>query len=191
MACNSGRHATGNRSVQTEHTANVQQTQSHSKKNDEKFLLSDFHQYHFDTLIDELHENALRAEKNHNGEYVLIEGYLCHVDIGGKYFGLNGGPYDTYHRFNDVISCRMSEEYLVNTVMDFNNGDRLAVFGKVVAAVASDEAFGYCVETIEVITMGDGMTLDDIMAMAKAQAHLEQLKEEYEKSIDDERQRQN
>lgn len=82
--------------------------------------------YIYSELIDELDENALRAETNHQDEYVAITGYLTNTDSDGNYIDI-GAPKDSYE-YLDYIQCYLKNDAQRQQVININIGDKITVY---------------------------------------------------------------
>lgn len=142
--------------------ANKSVTQSVQKSSTQGPSADDFHAYTFDQLINELHENALRAETNHQDEYVFIEGYLDVIDSDGKYYSVNGGSESTH--WLDDISCSISSNETLESVMNMNKGDRVMVAGRITSI---GEVLGYRVDTWYVGALPDDMAFEEAVARVR------------------------
>lgn len=93
--------------------------------------------YDVDTLLDELEENALKAEKTHQNEYVEITGVLNVIDSDGKYISLTRN--DDEITFID-ITCYIKSDEQKEKVIDMKIGDTVTLKGKIVSI---GEILGY------------------------------------------------
>lgn len=86
-----------------------------------------YHQYTVGQLIEERHENELRASNNHKGEYVILDGYVCAIpNSSNKYFAIDDGSEITF----SSIACYYSSSD-ANKVMQLNKDDHVVVMGKI------------------------------------------------------------
>ena len=97
-------------------------------------------------LFDDLNNNALKAEKTHQDEYVKVEGYLGTVDSDGKYIGL-GAAEDNYDYMFQEIHCDIKTDNQLETIMNMKKGDRITVKGKITSI---GELLGYNLDIIEI-----------------------------------------
>ena len=89
-----------------------------------------YNHYTFAELADELEANALRAEQNHQDEYVEVEGYLYIIDSDGKYFTLNNGK-DDYNYFLKDIRCNIKSDEQKAQIASCDVGAKLIVRGQI------------------------------------------------------------
>ncbi len=98
--------------------------------------------YDVDTLIFDLDNNALRAERTYLNQYVELTGVLYSVDNSGESFQVeqldDEGGIETRG-----ILCYIQSEDQVNQIIECNVGDQLTVRGKV---TGMDEYSGYTLE---------------------------------------------
>ena len=126
----------------------------------------EYHPYTFGELVDELNENALRAETNHNSEYVIIEGYISNFDSDGKYFSIDGGPDDDTHWLSS-IHCNIASSDVLSTVFNLNKKDRVVVVGQISSI---GEVLGYTVDVWHVEALPADVSFTDWAASALGQS---------------------
>jgi predicted nucleic acid-binding Zn-ribbon protein len=124
---------TNSGSVKTEVTnsgsVKTEVTNSGSKKTETRQNIT-YTQYKAKDLFDELDNNAMKAEKTHQDEYVEIEGYLSVIDSDGKYIAIGANP-DAIQYMLDSIHCTFTDNSQKDIVMEMNKGDKLKVKGKI------------------------------------------------------------
>lgn len=79
------------------------------------------------TMMDELREHPVKAQKKYMGEYVEVEGKLELMDSEGEYFNLD-------FWFIQSFKCIIPEKnksYITDKLCDMNDGDIVIVRGKI------------------------------------------------------------
>lgn len=99
-----------------------------------------------ETLLTTLEENALRAENTYQDAYVEITGELSVIDSDGSYIGIDDGSFTMIN-----ISCYVTDESQLNTILEMNIGDTVIVKGQVTDV---GELLGYFVDIhdLEIVT---------------------------------------
>lgn len=95
--------------------------------------------YNVTELFDEIDSNALRAEQNHKGEYVEIEGYVHTIDSSGKYISV-GAEEHNYDYLFDTIHCTVKNREQKDRITELNKYDKIVVRGKITTV---GEVLGY------------------------------------------------
>ena len=98
--------------------------------------------YEVTELFDALKNNALKAEKSFNGQYVEITGHLGTVDSSGNYIGI-GADENNYDYFLDEIKCNITSDEQLDKVMELNANDTITVRGKITSV---GEVMGYVMD---------------------------------------------
>ena len=105
--------------------------------------------YNVADLFNELHSNALKAERTYKDKYVDLYGYLSNIDSDGKYISIgDGGSFSL-----DSVRCHIQNDAQLDKVMELTKGDPVVVRGKI---------------TLVGEVMGYSMDVDDL-AYAEAQ----------------------
>ncbi len=104
----------------------------------------EYTKYDLSQMIKELDDNALRADKKYNDQYIEISGILANVDSSGKYISLEPDKDDL---FLDRIMCYIKTDEQTNRVLELNTGDVVTIKGKVVAV---GEVLGYRMDIDEI-----------------------------------------
>ena len=99
-----------------------------------------YNRYTAKDLLKDLEDNAMRAEENHKGEYVEIDGYLGSIDSSGKHFDIDPSR-DSF--ILTSITCYVKTEEQKQALMDLNKGDHIIVKGKITRV---GEFLGYSVD---------------------------------------------
>lgn len=92
------------------------------------------------TLLDELENNALKAEKTYQDLYLEITGELSVIDSDGEYISLDRT--DDEISFLD-ITCNVTNEEQLNKILEMSIGDKIIVKGKITDI---GEILGYILE---------------------------------------------
>ena len=98
--------------------------------------------YNVTDLFDALTENALKAEKTFQGQYVELEGYVSNVDSDGSYISIGAAP-DDYNYFLDSVQCYIKSEEQLEQVMEVSVGDPIVIRGKIKSI---GEVMGYSLD---------------------------------------------
>lgn len=88
---------------------------------------------HYDVteLFDMLSENALKAEKTFQDQYVELEGYLSVIDSDGNYISVGAHPDDYSYLLQNVRCDIKRNDALLEQIMEMNVGDPIVVRGKI------------------------------------------------------------
>jgi len=89
-------------------------------------------------MIDELKENALKAEKTYNGTYVEVTGKISNFDSNGSYItieAINAGEWNI-----DTIMCYIKNDDQLNYLIEKSIGDKITIKGKIIRV---GEVLGY------------------------------------------------
>lgn len=99
-----------------------------------------------ETLLTTLEENALRAENTYQDAYVEITGELSVIDSDGSYIGIDDGSFTMIN-----ISCYVTDESQLNTILEMNVGNTVIVKGQITDV---GELLGYFVDIhdLEIVT---------------------------------------
>ncbi|MDO4976000.1 MAG: hypothetical protein Q4E53_01945 [Eubacteriales bacterium] len=129
--------------------ADTQKAQTASQKGSEEAKTEEkivYNTYDCTELFDELKDNALKAEKNHQDEYVEITGYLGTIDSDGSYIGLAAAE-DDYNYMFDEIRCDIKTDDQLDQVMEMKKGDKITVKGQIKSI---GEVLGYSLNIEEI-----------------------------------------
>lgn len=119
------------------------QTQPSDASND--IPPSEFLAYTADELLEDLDQNALRAERKYQDQYIQLTGKICGFDSDGSYFSLDGISYDGY---SSSITCNITSEEQLNILLDKNEGDIITIQCKVTTI---GESWSYSVDTLSIV----------------------------------------
>lgn len=98
--------------------------------------------YDVTELFDALNNNALKAEKTYNGQYVEITGHLGTIDSSGNYICI-GADENNYDYLFQSIHCNVKSDEQLDKIMELNSNDVITVKGKIVDV---GEAIGYTLD---------------------------------------------
>jgi hypothetical protein len=93
-----------------------------------------------DKMLDELDDNALKAEKKYTDMYIEITGKLNVIDSDGEYISVE--PSDS-GLFTDDIRCDIQDEVQINKILEMHRGDTITVRGKITSI---GEVLGYSLD---------------------------------------------
>lgn len=99
-----------------------------------------------DDLLNNLDQNAMRASRNYNGQYLLLTGKIWSFATDGNSFSLTGLNDDT-SLFSTLIYCMVPDSEQVDVLLNANIGDKIVI--KCVVTVV-DQFTGYKVDTISI-----------------------------------------
>ena len=74
--------------------------------------------------------NALKAEKTFQDQYVEIEGYLSTIDSDGKYIAVGADP-ENWDYMLQSVQCYVKSDEQLNQIIEMNAGDAIVVRGKI------------------------------------------------------------
>lgn len=93
--------------------------------------------YEVNELIDDLSDNALKAQKKYAKAYVKLTGKLNVIDSSGKYISI----VPTNKKFSILgVQCYINGEEQLNKVMEMKIGDTVTLKGKITSV---GEVIGY------------------------------------------------
>ena len=101
--------------------------------------------YSVDQMMDDLDNNALKAAKTYDDQYVEITGELAVIDSSGDYISLhpaNGG----YHIFG--VQCYIKTETQLERIMEMDVGDIVTLRGKITEV---GEVIGYAMNIDSIV----------------------------------------
>ena len=81
-------------------------------------------------LFDTLSNNALKAEKTFQDQYVEIEGYLSTIDSDGKYIAVGADP-ENWDYMLQSVQCYVKSDEQLNQIIEMSAGDPIVVRGKI------------------------------------------------------------
>lgn len=101
--------------------------------------------YTVDELLQELGQNALRAERKYQGQYILLTGKICGFESNGEYFLLGEISDDSY---SPGISCYIKSEKILDILLEKNEGDPLTIQCMVTRV---HEDYQYSVDVLSIV----------------------------------------
>lgn len=93
-----------------------------------------------DSMIDELDDNALKAEKKYNDMHIEITGKLSVIDSDGKYISIESAKGGF---LSNDIQCYIKNEKQINQILELHKGDTITIKGKITAV---GEILGYSLD---------------------------------------------
>ena len=102
-------------------------------------------QYSISEMMDDLENNALKAESKYNKQYVEITGKLNVIDSSGKYISL----VRTDNQFAILgVQCYLKNDDQKQQVMEMSIGDTITLRGKITNV---GEVMGYSLDISEIV----------------------------------------
>ena len=95
-------------------------------------------------LVNDLEENALKAEKKYLDQYVEITGKVSNIDSDGTYISLR--PSNDPYCFISTM-CYIKNDEQLNKVMEMSTDDVVTIKGKVKSV---GEVLGYSIDIKEI-----------------------------------------
>ncbi|MBQ2940667.1 MAG: zinc-ribbon domain-containing protein [Clostridia bacterium] len=96
-----------------------------------------YEEYTVKTLLDDLGENALKAENTYDGKNVKLTGKVSVIDSDGDYISLEPSE-DSFTIIN--VSCYVTDEAQLEDIMEISKGQRITVYGEITGV---GELLGY------------------------------------------------
>lgn len=96
-------------------------------------------------MLDDLEENALRAEETYQDKYIEITGKIRSFDSDGKYISIV--PHDAPAGIFDSVMCYLTDPTHKAFLLEKNVGDVVTIKGKVFSI---GEVLGYGVKIAEI-----------------------------------------
>lgn len=90
------------------------------------------------TMMDELEENALRAESKYQNAYVEITGKIANFDSDGTYITIEPVNADEWNF--DTVMCYIKNDEQRSFIIEKNVGDKVTIKGKIISI---GEVLGY------------------------------------------------
>lgn len=101
--------------------------------------------YQVSEMMDDLKDNALKAEGKYNKQYVEITGELSVIDSGGKYVSL----FSENEEFALTgVQCYIKNDTQKEQVMEMSKGDMVTIKGKITGV---GEVLGYSLDIDEIV----------------------------------------
>lgn len=93
------------------------------------------------TMLDELSENAMKAENTYQDKYVEITGQISNFDSDGGYISIEPVNADEWNF--DTVMCYIENEEQKQVLMEKSKGDTVIVKGQITSV---GEVLGYSIE---------------------------------------------
>ena len=103
------------------------------ENNADKYTKVDLHQ-----MLDELDENALKAEKTYNNAYIEVTGKIANFDSDGSYITIQPVNADQWN-FQTVM-CYIKNNEQLDYLLEKSKGDQVTIKGKIISV---GEVIGY------------------------------------------------
>lgn len=97
------------------------------------------------TMLDELNENALRAEKTYQNKNIKITGKIATFDSDGSYITIE--PTNANEWNFDTVMCYIKKDSQLDYLLTKSKGDAVTIKGKVISI---GEVLGYSINIDEV-----------------------------------------
>lgn len=99
-----------------------------------------------ETMLSDLKQNEMRAQKKYGGKYMEVTGTLGNMDSEGEYFSLD----DNSFGIQDIhcVIPKNKKEAITNKLIEMEKGDVIVVKGKI---TDMGEIMGYRLTVIDVI----------------------------------------
>lgn len=106
-----------------------------------------YSEYQCTDLFDELKDNALKAEKNHQDQYVEVHGYLSNIDSDGKYISI-GADKDDYEYLFQTIQCHITDKSQIDQILELSVDQKITIRGQITSI---GEVLGYRIDILEIV----------------------------------------
>ena len=116
-------------------------TTSESTPQEEKI---EYKEVSLNKMSDELEDNALKAKKTYDNQYIEVTGYLSNIDSSGDYISLKRTD-DKLSLYN--IQCFVKDDKQLDIISEFKINDKVTVKGQVTDV---GEIMGYTLDISEV-----------------------------------------
>ncbi len=97
------------------------------------------------TMLDELDENALKAEKTYQNKYVEVAGEIVTFDSDGSYISIEPVNADDWNF--DTVMCKIKDDAQRDFLLEKSKGDKVTVKGQIVSV---GELLGYTIKIHEI-----------------------------------------
>jgi hypothetical protein len=91
-------------------------------------------------MLDELNENALKAEKNYNNAYVEVTGKIANFDSDGSYITIEPINADEWNF--ETVMCNIKNKDQLDILLEKSKGDKVTIKGKITSI---GEVLGYSI----------------------------------------------
>lgn len=96
-------------------------------------------------MLDELEENALKAETKYQNKYIEVTGKIASFDSDGSYISIEPVNADAWNF--DRVTCDIKNESQRNFLLEKSKGDIVTIKGKVTSI---GEILGYDIDIKEI-----------------------------------------
>ena len=96
-------------------------------------------------MLDDLEENALKAEKTYQGKYVKVTGKISNFDSDGSYISIEPTTADEWNF--DTVMCYIKNDSQLDFLMEKSVGDTVTIKGKIISI---GEIMGYSINIDEI-----------------------------------------
>jgi len=93
------------------------------------------------TMLDELDENALKAERNYQDKYVEVVGKIANFDSDGSYISIEPVNADAWNLTH--VMCYIKNDDQLNFLLEKSVGDKITIQGQVTSV---GEVLGYSID---------------------------------------------
>ena len=96
-------------------------------------------------MLDDLKENALRAEKSYQNKYIIVTGKISNFDSDGSYISIEPVDADSWNF--DSVTCYIKNESQLDFLLTKSVGDTVTIKGKIKSI---GEVIGYSLNIDEI-----------------------------------------
>lgn len=125
--------ASGGEDTNGESTTSIVENNTAAENNTTKYTKYDLQQ-----MLDELNENALKAEKNYNNAYIEVTGKIASFDSDGSYITIE--PINANEWNFETVMCYIKNKDQLNLLLEKSKGDEVTIKGKIISV---GEFLGY------------------------------------------------
>lgn len=97
------------------------------------------------TMLDELDENALKAERTYQDKYVEVVGEIANFDSDGSYISIE--PVNADDWSFETVLCKIKNDDQLDFLLQKKKGDKVTIKGQIVSI---GEILGYTIKIDEV-----------------------------------------
>ncbi|MGN1320130.1 MAG: zinc-ribbon domain-containing protein [Acutalibacteraceae bacterium] len=98
------------------------------------------------TMLDELSDNALKAEKTYQDKYVEVTGRIVNFDSDGDYISIEPVYADEWNF--DMVMCYIKNEDQEQILLEKSKGDTVIIKGQITSV---GEVLGYSINISEIV----------------------------------------
>ena len=96
-------------------------------------------------MLDDLNDNALKAEKTYQDKYVEVTGQITNFDSDGAYISIEPVNADEWNF--DTVMCKIKNDEQLDILLEKKTGDKVTIKGQVTSI---GEVLGYTIKIAEV-----------------------------------------